>query len=53
VKSKNHIPGDSCRRDGLSGAVGQSNPLGKKVSDPLFTGLDECTPENVESCLAK
>jgi ribose transport system substrate-binding protein len=26
---------------------------GKKVNDPLFTGLDECTPENAGSCLAK
>jgi ribose transport system substrate-binding protein len=26
---------------------------GKSVSDPLFTGLDECTPENADSCLAK
>jgi ribose transport system substrate-binding protein len=26
---------------------------GKKVADPVFTGLDECTPENVGSCLAK
>ena len=26
---------------------------GKKVEDPLFTGLDECTPENVATCLAK
>jgi ribose transport system substrate-binding protein len=26
---------------------------GKKVEDPLFTGLDECTPETVDSCLAK
>jgi ribose transport system substrate-binding protein len=26
---------------------------GKKVSDPLFTGLDECTPETADSCLAK
>jgi ribose transport system substrate-binding protein len=26
---------------------------GKKVSDPQYTGLDECTPENVEVCLAK
>lgn len=26
---------------------------GKKVADPVFTGLDECTPENVATCLAK
>ena len=26
---------------------------GKKVDDPVFTGLDECTPENADSCLAK
>jgi ribose transport system substrate-binding protein len=26
---------------------------GKKVDDPLYTGLDECTPETVDSCLAK
>ena len=26
---------------------------GEPTSDPLFTGLDECTPENVDSCLAK
>ena len=26
---------------------------GKKVSDPLFTGLDECTPESADTCLAK
>jgi ribose transport system substrate-binding protein len=26
---------------------------GKKVSDPLFTGLDECTPETADTCLAK
>jgi ribose transport system substrate-binding protein len=26
---------------------------GKKVDDPVFTGLDECTPENAGSCLAK
>jgi ribose transport system substrate-binding protein len=26
---------------------------GKKVNDPLFTGLDECTPETADSCLAK
>jgi ribose transport system substrate-binding protein len=26
---------------------------GKKVADPLFTGLDECTTENVDNCLAK
>jgi ribose transport system substrate-binding protein len=25
----------------------------KQVSDPLFTGLDECTPENANNCLAK
>jgi ribose transport system substrate-binding protein len=26
---------------------------GKKVEDPLYTGLDECTPETADSCLAK
>jgi ribose transport system substrate-binding protein len=26
---------------------------GKNVEDPLYTGLDECTPENVDNCLAK
>ena len=26
---------------------------GKQVEDPIYTGLDECTPENVDSCLAK
>jgi ribose transport system substrate-binding protein len=26
---------------------------GKKVDNPLFTGLDECTPETADSCLAK
>lgn len=26
---------------------------GKKVADPVFTGLDECTQDNVASCLAK
>jgi ribose transport system substrate-binding protein len=26
---------------------------GTPTSDPLFTGLDECTPANVDSCLAK
>jgi ribose transport system substrate-binding protein len=26
---------------------------GKNVDDPLYTGLDECTPENVDSCIAK
>lgn len=26
---------------------------GKSVDDPLFTGLDECTPETVDTCLAK
>ena len=26
---------------------------GKKVTDPLFTGLDECTPETADTCLAK
>lgn len=26
---------------------------GKAVADPLYTGLDECTPENVDTCLAK
>jgi hypothetical protein len=27
---------------------------GKKiVEDPLYTGLDECTADNVDSCIAK
>jgi ribose transport system substrate-binding protein len=26
---------------------------GMQTQDPLFTGLDECTPENVDNCLAK
>jgi ribose transport system substrate-binding protein len=26
---------------------------GAPTEDPLFTGLDECTPDNVDSCLAK
>jgi ribose transport system substrate-binding protein len=26
---------------------------GAQVDDPLYTGLDECTPENVATCLAK
>jgi ribose transport system substrate-binding protein len=26
---------------------------GKGLEDTLFTGLDECTPENVDTCLAK
>jgi ribose transport system substrate-binding protein len=26
---------------------------GKKVDDPLYTGLDECTPETIDTCLAK
>ena len=26
---------------------------GTPTSDPLFTGLDECTPHYVDSCLAK
>lgn len=26
---------------------------GEKVDDPLYTGLDECTQETAESCLAK
>jgi ribose transport system substrate-binding protein len=26
---------------------------GKQVEDPIYTGLDECTPDNVDSCLAK
>jgi ribose transport system substrate-binding protein len=26
---------------------------GKDVPDPLYTGLDECTPENVDTCIAK
>jgi ribose transport system substrate-binding protein len=26
---------------------------GKKVADPLYTGLDECTPTNLDKCPAK
>ncbi|WP_281683557.1 sugar-binding protein [Thalassobaculum salexigens] len=26
---------------------------GKSVEDPLYTGLDECTPETADSCLAQ
>jgi ribose transport system substrate-binding protein len=26
---------------------------GEKVEDPIYTGLDECTQENVDTCLAK
>jgi len=26
---------------------------GKKVEDPMYTGLDECTAENVDTCLPK
>jgi len=26
---------------------------GKKVTDPLYTGLDECTPTNLDKCPAK
>ena len=26
---------------------------GEKVADPLYTGLDECTPENVDTCLGQ
>jgi ribose transport system substrate-binding protein len=26
---------------------------GKKVADPLFTGLDECVPTNLDKCPAK
>jgi ribose transport system substrate-binding protein len=26
---------------------------GKKVDDPLYTGLDECTPSNLGKCPAK
>ena len=26
---------------------------GKDVDDPLYTGLDECTPENVDTCIAQ
>jgi ribose transport system substrate-binding protein len=26
---------------------------GKKVADPLFTGLDECTATNLDKCPAK
>ncbi len=25
---------------------------GKKVQDPLYTGLDECTSKNLENCPA-
>jgi len=26
---------------------------GKKVNDPLFTGLDECTEQNKDNCPAQ
>jgi ribose transport system substrate-binding protein len=26
---------------------------GETVKDPLYTGLDECTPDTADSCLAK
>jgi len=26
---------------------------GKKVADPLYTGLDECVPSNIDVCHAK
>ena len=26
---------------------------GKSVEDPIYTGLDVCTKDNVDSCLAK
>ncbi|MGH6875381.1 MAG: sugar ABC transporter substrate-binding protein, partial [Aestuariivirgaceae bacterium] len=26
---------------------------GETVQDPLYTGLDECTQDNADSCLAK
>jgi ribose transport system substrate-binding protein len=26
---------------------------GKDVEDPLYTGLDECTADNVDTCIAK
>ena len=26
---------------------------GKDVEDPLFTGLDECTADNVDTCIAQ
>ena len=26
---------------------------GKKVADPLYTGLDECTPKNIGKCPAQ
>ena len=26
---------------------------GKKVDDPLYTGLDECTAETADTCLPK
>jgi ribose transport system substrate-binding protein len=26
---------------------------GKKVADPLYTGLDECTPKTLETCIQK
>ena len=54
-------------RDGLShGQVGQ-RPYemgyramfilkdivdGKQVDDPIYTGLDVCTPENIDNCLS-
>ncbi len=54
-------------RDGLShGQVGQRPyemgyramfilqdiVAGKEVADPIYTGLDVCTPENIDSCLS-
>jgi ribose transport system substrate-binding protein len=26
---------------------------GKKVADPMYTGLDECVPTNLDKCPAK
>ena len=26
---------------------------GKTVDDPMYTGLDECTKENVDTCVAE
>ena len=26
---------------------------GEKVSDPVFTGLDECTKANIDTCITK
>jgi ribose transport system substrate-binding protein len=26
---------------------------GKKVDDPVFTGLDECTKDTVDTCIQK